>query len=279
MSGGECVCVCGRGGGSGCVYLCCSFALGIQKIHFRKTILTWQDNDKQSDRPTDQSAIPRSRAAKRCTGLLIGSLPHRRPLLCVCLCVCAVRILIFITATAKVLEKLRSRRRRSRRRRRQRIKSAQAAQKWVFLRNCKLFLSRAPAPASGVASSQLLRATGNWRSSSSSSSRRCRQNELASRSQSESLRVCVCVRVCVCAKCARMCVGLCWVPAQASKTNAQKCSCANDAPAPLSLSCHSPALRLALFVSHCRCQLQLRFRLWTSGHQVLPLSLSLLPLP
>lgn len=34
------------------LYLCCSFALGIQKIHFRKTILTWQDNDKQSDRAT-----------------------------------------------------------------------------------------------------------------------------------------------------------------------------------------------------------------------------------
>lgn len=30
----------GSDGDSGCVYLCCSFALGIQKIHFRKTILT-----------------------------------------------------------------------------------------------------------------------------------------------------------------------------------------------------------------------------------------------
>lgn len=73
-----------------------------------------------------------------------------------------------------------------------------------------------------------------------------------------------------------MCVGLCWVPAQASKTNAQKCSCAIDAPAPLShaLTAALPLL-LALFAAHCRCQLQLRFRLWTIGHQVLPPSLSL----
>lgn len=56
---GGCEGGCRRGYPHVVLYLCCSFALGIQKIHFRKTILTWQDNDKQSDRATHQLEPPK----------------------------------------------------------------------------------------------------------------------------------------------------------------------------------------------------------------------------
>lgn len=110
--------------------------------------------------------------------LLIGSLPRRRPYVCVC----AVRILIFITATAKVLEKLR--------RRTATATTATAAHKVSAssANSQKLQIIFEPSACACVWSC-LVTQSRNWRSSS----RRCRQNELASRSQSDSLHGCACV--------------------------------------------------------------------------------------
>lgn len=141
--------------------------------------------------------------------------------------------------------------------------TAQAAHK-VSASSAKVSISQKlqiifePSACACVWSCLVTVASRNWRSSSNSS-RRCRQNELASRSQSESLRVCVCVFVSVLS--ARVCV---WDSAECLRKRAKQMR--RNALAPvthphLSLSCRSPALLHALFVSHCRCQLQLRFRL------------------